>query len=272
MTRLVEVGPCQLACSVTGTGPALLLMHGAEGDHRMFSALVPHLAPHFTVIAYDQRDCGETLNPEAPATLADLADDAAGLLEALAHRQAVVYGSSFGGRVAQALAHRHPHAVRALVLGSTWALPESLAELNGDTLRAIHALRASLPETAGQLAEYFLPADFLDANPTLKDIFRDVRPQSARSVRRQQAVGEQPALAPQDLRVPTLVISGEADRVVPPAATMALARAIPGAHAVLLPGVGHAAALQVPGQIAAHIRDFCANAIPNLAKADHACS
>src|SRR5215216_5721233 len=82
----------------TGSGPPLVLLHGAEGSHRMFDTLVPHLAAHFDVIAYDQRDCGETENPPTESTLADLADDVRSLLRVLGFDSAHVYGTSFGGR------------------------------------------------------------------------------------------------------------------------------------------------------------------------------
>src|SRR6186997_1153721 len=104
-------------------------MHGAEASRQMFGALVPLLAPHFTVIAYDQRDCGETESPEQAATLAQLAGDARALIEGLGFAKAHVFGSSYGGRVAQMLAATHPGLVDRLVLGSTWPLPHSFAAL-----------------------------------------------------------------------------------------------------------------------------------------------
>jgi pimeloyl-ACP methyl ester carboxylesterase len=257
--QLVDLGEVQLACTVAGEGPPLLLLHGAEGNHHMFDALVPHLVEGgFTVIAYDQRDCGETRNPARPATLAALGDDAAALLRALGHDSAFVYGTSFGGRVAQALAHGAPHTVRKLVLGSTWALPDSLDELNGDAVRQIHALRARLPESAEELAGYFLPASFLQEQPQFRSLFRNVQPHSERSARRQALVAERMALSPAGLRRPTLLLAGELDRVVPPQATLGLAERIPDSRALLLPGVGHAAVLQAPALVARHVLDFCA--------------
>ncbi len=257
MAKLIDLGESLTACTVTGSGPALLLMHGAEGNHHMFDALVEQLAPYFTVIAYDQRDCGETENAPTPVSLLDLARDASALIAALGHERVHVYGSSFGGRLAQTFAHQSPHAVGKLVLGSTWALPDALAELNGPAVQEIQALRARLPDSAEALAEYFLPAAHLQAHPHLKGMFRSAQPHSERSARRQHAVGECLPLKPADLRVPTLVIAGELDRVVPPQLTLAMAAAIPGARALLLPGIGHAAAIQAPELVAAQLSAFC---------------
>lgn len=258
MATPIELGECRTACTVTGSGPALLLMHGAEGNHHMFDVLVEQLAPHFTVIAYDQRDCGETENPPRQVSLLELAQDARALIAALGHEKVHVYGTSFGGRLAQALAHQSPQAIDKLVLGCTWALPDALVELNAPAVREIQALRSRLPDSAEALAEYFLPAAHLRAHPQLKGIFRSAQPHSERSGRRQQAVGECLPLRPADLRVPTLVLAGELDRVVPPHLALALAAAIPGARSLLLPGVGHAAAIQAPELIAAHLIEFCA--------------
>jgi 3-oxoadipate enol-lactonase len=250
-------GGVRLACTISGKGPPLILMHGAEGSHRMFDAIVPHLAKHFEVIAYDQRECGDTVNPGTPATLADLADDASALLQALGHAKAHLYGSSFGGRVAQMLAHRHSNRVDRLVLGSTWPLPAALEVLNPEGVREIYALRAGLPESAEALAGYFLPQPFLESHPELKDIFRNVQPGSERSQRRARTVAHRPSLEPGAIAAPTLVLAGELDRVVLAGATMDLARAIPGAEFELLASVGHAGALQVPEVIAERICRFC---------------
>jgi len=257
VSRLVDLGDCRIACTVSGSGPALLLMHGAEGDHRMFDALASHLATDFSVIAYDQRDCGGTKNPDRPSSLRELALDAVGLLDALGQARAHVYGSSFGGRLAQALAHHAPQRVETLVLGNTWALPESLAERNAEAVSGIQRLRGQLPESSEALAEYMFTREFLAANPQWKLIFRDVQPQTERTQRRQQAVGECPALFPADLRMPVLVITSDQDRVVPSALSLEMAHDIPGAQSIVLTGIAHASPIEAPALIARHLRDFC---------------
>ena len=260
MPERIDIGGgVRLACTVSGNGPPLVLMHGAEGSHRMFDVLVPYLVDRFKVIAYDQRDCGDTENPPTPATLADLADDTGSLISALGHTQAYVYGTSFGGRVAQAFAHRHGQRIAGLVLGSTWPLQLALDELNPQGVAEIYSLRAALPDTAEALAAYFLPQPFLDSHPKLKDMFRTALPHSERSKRRFLTASDQPLLKPDDINVPTLVIAGGLDRVVPPAVTLKMADDIAGAAKVLLDDVGHAGALQVPAVIAEHIKRFCLN-------------
>ena len=255
MTEFVQAGDVRIAFERTGHGPALVLMHGAEASRQMFAALVPHLAPHFTVIAYDQRDCGDTEGPEQPVTLADLAHDAHRFIKALGFKRAHVFGSSFGGRVAQALALLAPQAVDRLVLGSTWPLPRSYEELCPDAGR-LAQLRRGLPGTAEELATFFFPEAFLQQRPELRRVFANVRSQSARSERRAATVQTALDQGVADIIAPTLVLAGELDRVVPASVTLAMAHRIRGADAVLLPAIGHVTAMQAPEVLAKHIVRF----------------
>lgn len=255
MTGFAQAGVVRIAFERQGAGPPLLLMHGAEASRLMFAPLMPHLARHFTVIAFDQRDCGDTEGPEAGSTLADLADDAWRLVESLGLGRVHVFGSSFGGRVAQALALRHPAAVDRLVLGSTWPLPEAYEALCPDASR-LAALRRQLPATAEELAGWFFPEAFLQQRPELRRVFAGARPESTRSARRAATVQTTLPCDVAEITAPTLLVAGELDRVVPPAVTLAMARRIPGAACALLPGVGHATALQAPEALARHLVPF----------------
>lgn len=257
MTEFMQAGAVRTAFERTGHGPALLLMHGAEASRQMFADLVPQLAPHFTVIAYDQRDCGETEGPEQPATLTDLAQDAYRLIRALGLKRAHVFGSSFGGRVAQALAVLFPQAVDRLVLASTWPLPRSYEELCPDAGR-LAALRRGLPHTAEELASFFFPEPFLQQRPELRRVFANVRTESVRSARRAATVQTTLDQGVAAIVAPTLVLAGELDRVVPASVTLAMAHRIRGADAVLLPAVGHVTAMQAPEPLARHMVRFLA--------------
>ncbi|NML47032.1 alpha/beta hydrolase [Ramlibacter sp. G-1-2-2] len=255
MSEVVQAGDVRVAFERTGDGPPLLLIHGAEASRQMFAALVPQLAPHFTVIAYDQRDCGDTEGPEQPASLADLAQDAHRFIKALGFKRTHVFGSSFGGRVAQALALLYPQSVDRLVLGSTWPVPRSYEELCPDAGR-LGQLRRGLPGTADELAGWFFPEAFLQQRPELRRVFANVRPGSARSERRAATVQSTLENGVADIVAPTLVLAGELDRVVPASVTLAMAHRIRGADAVLLPAVGHVTAMQAPEVLAQHIVRF----------------
>ncbi|MBU2410432.1 MAG: alpha/beta hydrolase [Gammaproteobacteria bacterium] len=238
-----------------GEGPPLLLLHGAEASHDMFADLVPLLAPHFTVIAYDQRDCGASEGADVPATLTDLAADACALLSALGYSSVHVFGTSFGGRLAQVLALEHPAIVRRLALASTWALATPYIDVNPRGAE-IRELRARLPDSARALAAWFFPPSALEARPALLEVFSQARPATERSRRRAQTVASPVSGDISRISAPTLLLAGDADRVVPLEATRAMAKLLPRARFQLLRDVGHVAAMQAPGLLAASLIDF----------------
>ena len=116
----ISANNTSIAFKRSGNGPPLLLLHGAEADHSMFDAFGALLAAYFTVIAYDQRDSGETRNPPSPYGLAELGDDAGALIAALGYQRVHVFGTSLGGAIAQLLAARHPARIDRLILSSTF--------------------------------------------------------------------------------------------------------------------------------------------------------
>jgi pimeloyl-ACP methyl ester carboxylesterase len=264
MVARIRTGELDVAYERSGQGPALLLLHGAEATKQMFASLVPRLVGRFTVVTYDQRDCGDTEGPDGPTTLLDLAEDAIALLLVLGLPRAHVFGSSFGGRLAQVLAQRAPQVIDRLALASTWHVGESLADINPDAAR-IRALRLGLPATAEELSRWFFPANVLERRPDLLSLFADARPDSPRAKRRAQTVAS-PAPASKDvLRTATLLIAGELDRIVPAEATWRLSGLLPNSQRVLLRGVGHVAAVQAPEMLAAELTQFFLS--PSLASA-----
>ncbi|HVM99618.1 MAG TPA: alpha/beta hydrolase [Caulobacteraceae bacterium] len=103
-----------------GEGPPLLFISGTGGDLRNKpNQFDGPLARAFDLLSYDQRGLGRTTKPDVPYAMADYADDAAGLLDAIGWPSARVIGVSFGGMVAQELALRHPAKVERLALACT---------------------------------------------------------------------------------------------------------------------------------------------------------
>ena len=105
---------------IRGNGPRLLVISGTGGDlRRSPSIFETSLAQHFEILAYDQRGLGQTSRPDTPYTMADYAEDANALLDAVGWNRSLVIGISFGGMVAQEYALRYPFRVERLVLAST---------------------------------------------------------------------------------------------------------------------------------------------------------
>ena len=111
-------------------GTPLVLVMGMAGSCKGWLALqVPDFAPHHRTLIYENRGVGESEDPGGPFTTADLADDLAGLLDALSVRRANVLGAFLGGMTAQELALRHPARVAKLILVGTYARPDAKRRL-----------------------------------------------------------------------------------------------------------------------------------------------
>lgn len=240
----------------SGRGDPIVLLHGGEADHTMFDGLARALEPHFTVIAYDQRDSGATKNPQSPYSLADLADDAAALIGGLGYDRAHVFGTSLGGLIAQVLAARHPDKIDRLILSSTWKVTKSPLEVNADAFRTLAGYRADTAANAPRIAEYFFPPDFLRERPQLIDMFRGTTRNEGQRARRGAILAQPPVADLTSFDRPTLVIAGAEDRLIPPAETFALAREIPAAETRTIANVGHVSSIQAPERVAEAITAF----------------
>src|SRR5271155_5185979 len=105
-----------------GIGERLLIISGTGGDLRQPPDLADGpLAESFEVLAYDQRGLGQSSVPPWPYAMADFADDAAALVDAVGWDDCLLMGISFGGMVAQEVAIRHPQRTRRLVLACSFS-------------------------------------------------------------------------------------------------------------------------------------------------------
>ena len=107
---------------IEGSGDVLLLIMGTGADHSTWSAQVEHYRNHYTVISFDNRGTGQATHPASSSdySMRILADDAAALLDAIGIETAHVSGLSLGSATAQELAINHPHRVQSLQLHNTW--------------------------------------------------------------------------------------------------------------------------------------------------------
>jgi 3-oxoadipate enol-lactonase len=112
---VASVRGIELYYEIAGDGPRLLVLAGSGGDLRVTNPAAP-LADRFTTLTFDHRGLGQSARPPGPYSMADYAEDAAALLDAVGWEQCHVLGISFGGMVAQELAIRHPGRIDRLVL------------------------------------------------------------------------------------------------------------------------------------------------------------
>jgi pimeloyl-ACP methyl ester carboxylesterase len=225
--------------SQRGDGPPLLLLMGIGGNTAMWRPADRRLAG-FRTIAFDMPGTGRSpLTCAFPTGMSALADLAAGVLDSLGVEQAHVLGYSFGGAVAQELAHRHPRRVERLVLvattfgvGAKPGSPLAMASL-------MTPLRYYSPRFLRMVAPFTFGGDSSPSDEELLD--RRQRPPNVFGYMQQLgAIGtwtSLPWLA--SLAQPTLVVMGADDPLAPLANGRYMAARIPRAQLVVVPGAGH---------------------------------
>jgi 3-oxoadipate enol-lactonase len=253
MSASIEANGLSIGYSVRGSGPPLVLIHGAEAGREMFDAFAPELAAHFTVITYDQRDTGATrdlTDPPREYSLADLGDDVAGLIKALGFGRAHVFGTSLGGNIAQVFAARHAGCLDRLILSSTFLAGHSLQSLNPDTAAQMAVWRTDPRRHAPEIATKFFPPDYLRAHPELIEMFRGGRRTAEQAARRARLMGTPYPFTPCEIGAKTLLLLTEQDALIPHSATLAVAEILCDPQIHVIPGVGHIAAIQAPAKLA----------------------
>ena len=159
IVRTVEVPGCRLAVAVTGSGPAVLLLHGWPHTWQVWSAVVPALAATHTVIAPDLRGLGASEHVAGPYDGGTVAGDLHALLDRLEVPDAAVMALDASVPAAFLLGMQHPERVRALVLMESLLMPlpgaESFLTAGPPWWFGFHAV-AGLAETVlvGHEAEY----------------------------------------------------------------------------------------------------------------------
>jgi 3-oxoadipate enol-lactonase len=243
---LVRIGESELDVERGGSGPPLLLIMGMSGTALTWGeGFLEDLRADFDVIAFDHRGVGASTRLDGEITTAEMAADAAGLLDELGIESAHVLGISMGGMVAQELALGWPDRVRTLTLGCTYCggpgaelsapgVMERLGEamMSGDRERA---LRAGWEVNVS-------PAFAADEDAWQR--FRAIAERRAVAV--PVVVAQLQACAAHDtsarlgeLGMPALVIHGTEDEMLPVGNGRTVASLIPGAQLEIFDGVGH---------------------------------
>jgi 3-oxoadipate enol-lactonase len=242
-----QVGGLELYYERAGSGPPLLFISGTGSDLRNKPNVFDGpMAKSFDVLGYDQRGLGRSSKPDVDYTMADYADDAAGLLDALGWASAKVVGVSFGGMVAQEFVLRHPGKVERLVLactspggagGASYPFHE-IQHLKGED-RAKHLIpvsdtrrddvwAAANPDTYAQLVAMGAADPFADEPGRAMGARRQLEARAGHDTWRR--LGQ--------IACPVMIAAGRHDGVALPATQERMAGRIPGAQLRFFDG-GH---------------------------------
>jgi pimeloyl-ACP methyl ester carboxylesterase len=275
MTELkyMELHGDRVAYQDVGTGPeALLLIHGMAGSSETWRAVIPQLSRKYRVVAPDLLGHGQSAKPRGDYSLGAFAVLLRDLLDELGITRATIVGQSLGGGVAMQFVYQHPDYCQRLILISSGGLGPDVgwtlrllsapgAELimpviaprpvlaAGNKLRSwFGALGLQSPRGAEVWSAY---SSFSDAETrqaflrTLRSVV-DYRGQAVSALNRLHMAGE----------LPTMVIWGDHDRIIPVEHGYAVHEARPGSRLEVLEGVGHFPHVERPSEVVDLIDDF----------------
>ncbi len=241
----VTAGNMTFYYETRGVGHPLVLIRGLGSNADHWYPQIPAFAASFRVISYDNRGIGRSDKPDAPFTIATMAEDLAGIMDALHIPKAHIMGLSMGGMVAQEFAVRFPHKVHGLVLACTHCGGEK-AVPPSDEIMAIFSefVDTASPEAAREAGKCLFAEETFNKAPELVLEYQRISarfPPDAKLLRGQSAAvkGHDTWERLHQIQAPTLVITGAEDALIVPENSRILAEKIPDAQLRIIPEGGH---------------------------------
>jgi pimeloyl-ACP methyl ester carboxylesterase len=255
-----EVSPAQPQATI-------LLLTGLASKRQAWYNQLAEFGRYYRTIALDHRDVGDSDEVTAPYTIKDQADDAAALLKALAIPKAHIIGISMGGFISLELTLRHPALVNKLVLVSTSAGGLTNVPASPKLWPTFFLPRRSNPDVGAQARKIYsriMGPGYGIQHPDIMEEIAQIaryRPMSAEAFRRQfrAVLSHDVVKRLEQIHVPTLVIHGDRDPLVPLANGRKLARRIAGAKMIIYSGVGHIPIIEQATEFNRDVLAFLAN-------------
>jgi 3-oxoadipate enol-lactonase len=241
--EIVFVGPApRIALDVHGNGPLVVFLHGIGGNRHHWRHQLPIFATRFKAAAWDARGYGDSDDYEGNLKFDDFTSDLLRVLDHFKQHKAHLVGLSMGGRIARNFALRHPERVGKLVLANT--TPGFDALTPDQVKKFVEERKNRTPESIKRLiSQHARPGAYEE----LLESFNALR--QASYLKTLEASVTQDRAAPiERIRVPTLVVTSDEDKVYPPAIARGMAKRIPDARLAVISGAGHLSNLEQPGQ------------------------
>jgi 3-oxoadipate enol-lactonase len=263
----VRAADAELSVQERGAGPPLLLIAGIPAVASDWEPLAERLETRRRTIAYDNRGSGASTVTPGPYTTAQLAADAVAVLDGLGIDQADVFGMSMGGMIAQEVVIGWPARVRRLVLGCTHAGVPHAARQPREAARAFALETDDWALRMRTLAPF---AFARDVDPQVLAAFiekksRDVQDPAGYRAQIQAVLTHDSYERLPSIAAPTLIITGDDDRIIPAAGSEVLGQRIPGSVLHVVRGAGHLFFVERPQEIARVLEAFLTPGAPRPA-------
>jgi 3-oxoadipate enol-lactonase len=224
-----------------GAGPPVLLIMGLGYPSALWYRTRPMLARQYRTLAFDNRGVGLSDVPPGPYSIATMASDAAAVLDAAGVDCAHVFGISMGGMIAQEFTLQYPAKTRSLILGCTAAGGPSAVRAESNVTEILVARGMTLEQSRVAILPYIYDAatsrERIEDDVNLRGIWLPSPEAYLAQLLAIRAWEGYSRLA--QITVPTLVIHGKTDALVPPGNGELIAARIPGAKLVLLEHASH---------------------------------
>jgi len=264
----VDASGTELHYLRAGEGEPLLLIQGMSATHLTWGRpFMDEMEGSFDCIVFDNRGMGLSGEADMPFTIADMAADTVGLLDALELDTAHVVGISMGGMIAQELALAHPERIRTLTLGATYCGGPEGTLMAPEDLQMLGAAMAS-----GNRDQVFRAMWEINMSPGFREddsrfaAFAEMG--AALPAPRQVILQQMRACGAHDthqrldrITLPTLVVHGDVDRLLGPGNGRQIASLIPDARLEMLEGIGHMFWWEQPQRSAELIREHALAAV-----------
>ena len=262
-----RVGEIGVDYEVRGAGPPLIMITGFRRSRVIWGeAFLEPLAPHFTLVLPDNRGTGHSDKPADGYSIEAFADDASGLLEALEIGKAHAFGVSMGGMIVQRLVTRHPGKVHGLAIGCSQAGGDSVLPPEKEIWKLLQLLpddEMDAREVARRQEAAYYTESFRAAQRKLIDeqfrlVNENPTPDFAVKGHLQAIEDFDGTAALEEIAAPTLVITGDSDRLIVPENSRFMAGRIPGAKLCVLEDAAHFFWVEKPEQAAQALIEFFA--------------
>jgi 3-oxoadipate enol-lactonase len=237
--------PVNLHFVEAGEGPAVMLLHGYPLDHSIWNPIVPLLTRDARLIMPDLRGHGKSPSPEGVYSMKEMAGDLLRLMGALKVDKVILVGHSMGGYVAESLLHQYPHKVSGLALVASRAKADSKEKIVERLRTAEQVLKSGVDAVTDSMLAKLTSKPSLQLE--LKKIMMEASPMGVAGSLRGIAEREDATAWLPKVIIPSLVVAGEIDQIVPLEESRSLAELIPDCELVIAKDCGHMPMMESPG-------------------------